>query len=190
MNSRPYPASVFWSDDDEGFIAIAPDLPGCSAFGLSREEALQELEPAIAAWIDAASAAGNPIPLPSDPASEPAASGKYLLRMPRALHATLIRQAKRENTSLNQHMVFLLTRASCEQEQQQTPVTVGTYSGGAVLGSYATYSTVSLVNAAIADFSEAAALIEFEPHVEASSANESGFLRTLHALGWEGSSRA
>ena len=28
-----YLVEVFWSDDDEGYIAVVPDLPGCSAFG-------------------------------------------------------------------------------------------------------------------------------------------------------------
>ena len=60
-----YPAEVFWSDEDGGWIAVAPDLPGCSAFGESRPEALEELESAIEAWIDAARAAGNAIPEPS-----------------------------------------------------------------------------------------------------------------------------
>jgi predicted RNase H-like HicB family nuclease len=63
--ARRYPASVFWSDEDGGFIAIAPDLPGCSAFGETKPEALFELEEAIRAWIEAANAAGNPIPEPS-----------------------------------------------------------------------------------------------------------------------------
>jgi predicted RNase H-like HicB family nuclease len=62
-----YPANVFWSDEDEGFIAIAPDLPGCSAFGETRYDALTELDGAIEAWIEAASAAGNPVPGPSRP---------------------------------------------------------------------------------------------------------------------------
>lgn len=62
-----YPASVFWSDDDNGFIAIAPDLPGCSAFGDTQAVALLELHDAIRAWIAAAEKAGNPIPSPSRP---------------------------------------------------------------------------------------------------------------------------
>ena len=36
---REYLVEVFWSDADEGFIAIAPDLPGCSAFGETPDEA-------------------------------------------------------------------------------------------------------------------------------------------------------
>jgi predicted RNase H-like HicB family nuclease len=64
-----YPAHVFWSDEGEGLIAVAPDLPGCSAFGDTQPEALAELQLAIEAWIEAARAANNPIPEPSDPAS-------------------------------------------------------------------------------------------------------------------------
>jgi predicted RNase H-like HicB family nuclease len=62
---RRYPANVFWSEEDEGFIALAPDLPGCSAFGESEAEALDELRQAIDAWIEAARAAGNPVPEPT-----------------------------------------------------------------------------------------------------------------------------
>jgi predicted RNase H-like HicB family nuclease len=61
-----YPATVFFSEEDEGFIAVAPDLPGCSAFGESQTDAIEQLKYAIDAWIEAAKAAGNPIPAPSD----------------------------------------------------------------------------------------------------------------------------
>ena len=63
--TRRYPAQVHWSDDDDGFIAIASDLPGCSAFGKTQERALVELQDAIAAWIEAAKAVGNVVPEPS-----------------------------------------------------------------------------------------------------------------------------
>jgi len=111
-NHSRYPATVFWSSEDEGFIAIAADLPGCSAFGETREEALRELEPAISAWIDAACAAGNPVPAPSTPAAEPDVSGKFLLRMPKSLHRHLVHEAKREGVSLNQHINLLLVQNS------------------------------------------------------------------------------
>jgi predicted RNase H-like HicB family nuclease len=67
-DANRYPANVFWSEEDEGFIAVASDLPGCSAFGETQHEALAELQSAIVAWIEAARAAGNPIPDPSRPA--------------------------------------------------------------------------------------------------------------------------
>jgi antitoxin HicB len=111
-NVDRYPAQVFWSDEDHGFIAIAPDLPGCSALGETQPEALAELQDAIAAWIEAARAAGNPIPEASDPAREADYSGKVLLRMSRDLHARLARLAKIEAVSLNHYIIYLLTSAS------------------------------------------------------------------------------
>jgi predicted RNase H-like HicB family nuclease len=66
--AQRYPAQVFFSEEDEGFIAVAPDLPGCSAFGDTQEQALAELRDAIVAWQLAAERAGNPIPAPSRPA--------------------------------------------------------------------------------------------------------------------------
>jgi predicted RNase H-like HicB family nuclease len=116
--TRQYPANVFCSDDDEGFIAIAPDLPGCSAFGETQVEALDQLQDAIVAWVEAARAAGNPIPKASRPAAEQH-SGKVLLRMPRSLHAEVAQAAKREGVSLNQYLVFLVSTARTQDAMNQ-----------------------------------------------------------------------
>ncbi len=107
MDTSRYPLEVFWSDEDEGFIAIALDLPGCSAFGETQEEAIRELQDAIAAWAAAAEAAGNPVP---SPAARQEFSGKFIVRLPKTLHASLALQAKREESSLNQYVVYLLTK--------------------------------------------------------------------------------
>ena len=118
-NTNRYPAQVFWNEDDKGFIAVAPDLPGCSAFGQTQQEALHELQDAIQAWIEAAQAAGNLVPPPSASASDHHHSGKVLLRMPRRLHAQLARAAKQEGVSLNQYIVYLLSSASGSRMPEQ-----------------------------------------------------------------------
>ena len=115
-----YPAHVFWSENDKGFIAIASDLPGCSAFGDTQQAALSELQDAIAAWIEAARAAGNPVPEPSAPASDHHHSGKVLVRMPRRLHAELAQAAKREDVSLNQYIVYLLSSAAAPRGSERS----------------------------------------------------------------------
>jgi len=119
-----YPAQVFWSDEDNGFIAVAPDLPGCSAFGDTQQEALSQLPDAIEAWIEAAQAAGNPIPEPSSPALEADYSGKVLLRMPRGLHARLAYVAKTEGVSLNHYIVYLLAAASTHRSPRVSHLVV------------------------------------------------------------------
>lgn len=57
-----YAIIVFRSETDGGWIADAPDLKSCSAFGSSPEEAVVELRIAMDAWLDAARNAGHPIP--------------------------------------------------------------------------------------------------------------------------------
>jgi len=57
-----YHINIFYSDEDRGYIADLPDLEACSAFGLTPEEALSELEQARVAWLEAAKEAGRPIP--------------------------------------------------------------------------------------------------------------------------------
>lgn len=57
-----YAIIVFWSEADGGWIADAPDLKSCSAFGATPEEAVVELRPAMTAWLDAAREAGHAIP--------------------------------------------------------------------------------------------------------------------------------
>ena len=59
-----YHINIFYSDEDEGYIADIPDLEACSAFGETAEQALAEVERAKAAWLAAAREARKPIPAP------------------------------------------------------------------------------------------------------------------------------
>jgi predicted RNase H-like HicB family nuclease len=70
---------VFWSDD-EGYIAVVPDPRGCSPFGETPEAAAHEIGDAIAAWIAACRAAGDPVP---EPTNQGPPSGLNLTAEPR-----------------------------------------------------------------------------------------------------------
>jgi predicted RNase H-like HicB family nuclease len=61
---KDYHINIFYSDEDEGYIADIPDLEHCSAFGETPEEALREVVKAKNAWLEAARANKKPIPLP------------------------------------------------------------------------------------------------------------------------------
>jgi predicted RNase H-like HicB family nuclease len=61
---RDYHINIFYSDEDEGYIADIPDLPHCSAFGPTPDEALQEVLKAKTAWLEAAKTHHKPIPAP------------------------------------------------------------------------------------------------------------------------------
>lgn len=55
---------ICWSDEDQAFIADVPELPGCMAQGDTHELALAEVKQAMVLWIEAAQAAGRPVPQP------------------------------------------------------------------------------------------------------------------------------
>ena len=59
-----YHINVFYSDEDEGYIADIPDLEACSAFGEDPNQALAEVLVAKDAWLAAAKDAGRPVPSP------------------------------------------------------------------------------------------------------------------------------
>lgn len=104
-----YPVRLFYSEEDKGFIATVPDLPGCSAFGDTEEEAVKEIRTAQNLWLAAAKEENRPIPKPS---SETGYSGKILVRTPKTLHQALMTQAKEEGVSLNQLILYLLSRGA------------------------------------------------------------------------------
>ena len=61
---KDYHINIFYSQEDEGYIADIPDLRYCSAFGATPVEALTELERAKTAWLETAREHGQTIPTP------------------------------------------------------------------------------------------------------------------------------
>ena len=61
---KDYHINIFYSEEDQGYIADIPDLQACSAFGATPAEALAEVQIAKTAWLEAARAEGKPIPEP------------------------------------------------------------------------------------------------------------------------------
>ncbi len=59
-----YEIIIYWSGEDDSFIAEVPELPGCAADGASYQEALTNAEAIIAEWIETAKELGRPIPQP------------------------------------------------------------------------------------------------------------------------------
>ena len=59
-----YEILIYWSQEDEAFVAEIPELPGCMAHGKTQEEALGNIKQAMNLWIDTAKEFGDPIPKP------------------------------------------------------------------------------------------------------------------------------
>jgi predicted RNase H-like HicB family nuclease len=59
-----YETIIYWSNEDECFVAEVPELSGCMAHGNTDEEAISNVKQAIDLWIETAKEFGDPIPVP------------------------------------------------------------------------------------------------------------------------------
>jgi predicted RNase H-like HicB family nuclease len=59
-----YEIIMYWSEEDQAFIAEVPELPGCAADGTTYQEALANVQVIITEWIETAKELGRPIPQP------------------------------------------------------------------------------------------------------------------------------
>jgi predicted RNase H-like HicB family nuclease len=59
-----YGIIIYWSNEDQAFVAEVPELPGCMAHGTTQEAALAQANEAIQLWVDTAGEFGDPIPEP------------------------------------------------------------------------------------------------------------------------------
>lgn len=102
--------SLLSEEDGGGYFVEVPDLPGCMTDGDTLEEALCHAQEAIETWLEAAKKIGRDIPETKYYSSEERYSGKLTLRMPKALHKELVERAAEENVSVNQLMIYLLSK--------------------------------------------------------------------------------
>ena len=59
-----YEIIIYWSNEDDAYVAEAPELPGCAAHGDTQEAALLQIGQAIDLWLETAREFGDPIPEP------------------------------------------------------------------------------------------------------------------------------
>ncbi|MGB7591013.1 MAG: type II toxin-antitoxin system HicB family antitoxin [Terriglobia bacterium] len=64
MPKPKYEVIIYWSEEDQAFVAEVPELPGCAADGKTYREALANVEVVIKEWIETATELGRPIPQP------------------------------------------------------------------------------------------------------------------------------
>ncbi|MDA8228660.1 MAG: toxin-antitoxin system HicB family antitoxin [Desulfitobacterium hafniense] len=95
-------------DEGSGWFAQISLLPGCMSDGETIEECLANLEDAKRGWIETCIELGRPVPEPGKTTSD--FSGQLRVRMPKSLHQALSEKAKEENVSLNQFILYQLSR--------------------------------------------------------------------------------
>jgi predicted RNase H-like HicB family nuclease len=95
-------------NDESGsyFHARVLEFDGCQSTGDTYEEAYGGLLEAMEGWIETKLSGGYPIP---EPIAADSFSGRFVLRIPKSLHAKLALCAQREGVSLNQYALFKLS---------------------------------------------------------------------------------
>lgn len=106
-NLFDYNIKVSFDKEDQDYIAFIEEIPECSAFGNSPDEAIKELGTAYELWKETVEERGYPVP---EPFSQKEYSGKFVIRLPKSLHKELVAKSLRENISLNQYTLYCITR--------------------------------------------------------------------------------
>jgi len=107
MDVSHYQYIVSWDSDDEIFVARVTEFPSLAAHGDTAEEALSEIQIVVGDVVDDLRRSGEAIPAPL---SERKFSGRFNVRVPPALHRSLVTQAAEQQVSLNQLITMKLAR--------------------------------------------------------------------------------
>jgi len=105
---RPYHIVIQHIADESGnyYLATVRELDGCMSHGDTYVEAFENVQEAMEGWIETKLENGFTVPEPTD---ENQYSGKFLLRIPKTLHARLALEAEKEGVSLNQYALYRLS---------------------------------------------------------------------------------
>ena len=108
--SLPYKLEIIPDNEEGGFTAWYPELPGCITTADSLDEIIRNALDAKKAWIEAAMEEDLEIrePVKENPENY---SGQFKLRIPKSLHMMLSVNARREGISMNQYCIYLLSKA-------------------------------------------------------------------------------
>jgi antitoxin HicB len=115
FESYPFEVKPLSPDGGRGYVIRFPDLPGCMCVGQTVEQAIAKGRDAFQAWMEAAIADGAQIPRPDGVA----APVKFVQRVPKSLHAQLLRAAASEGTSVNTFVTVVLAEGLSRRERPQ-----------------------------------------------------------------------
>lgn len=107
LEALEYQVNISFDSRDTIYIARAPELENCHSHGATPEEAFRNIKEAIDLWLETARDENIPIP---EPLGRKKFSGKFVVRAPEDLHATLAQEALRRGKSMNELAVELLSK--------------------------------------------------------------------------------
>ena len=105
--TRPYRIELTPADGE--WVVSMPELPGCLSQGDTIEEALAMIRDAQRAWISARLEDSLSVPLPAE--DEHSYTGRFIVRVPKDLHRSLVHAAAAEGVSLNLYVATVLAQA-------------------------------------------------------------------------------
>ena len=106
---RPYHIVIQHITDESGayYFATVREFDGCMSHGDTYAEAFENIQNAMKGWIETKLENGFPVP---DPAEDSQYSGRFVVRIPKSLHARLALEAEHEGVSLNQYALYRLSK--------------------------------------------------------------------------------
>jgi predicted RNase H-like HicB family nuclease len=104
----PYNIMIQHMVDESGnyYFATVLEFDGCMSDGATYQEAFENIQDAMKGWIETKLANGFPVP---PPIIREKYSGKFMVRLPKTLHARLAVEAEKEGVSLNQYALYKLS---------------------------------------------------------------------------------
>jgi predicted RNase H-like HicB family nuclease len=104
----PYNIIIKFVSDESGeyYYGSVLEFDGCMSHGNTPEEAYESILEAMEGWIETKQEYGYPIPEPIDAEKY---SGRFVLRLPKTLHARLAMEAAKDGVSLNQYALYRLS---------------------------------------------------------------------------------
>ena len=108
----PFEVRPLSEGERRGYLISFPDLPGCFSDGGTIEEAIKNGIDAVNSWIETSKEFNDPIP---EPGSNQA-SGRFVQRIPKSLHARLAARAKQEGVSMNALVTAIIAEALGKRE--------------------------------------------------------------------------
>lgn len=107
LETLEYQVNLSFDPRDSIYVARVPELENCHSHGTTPEEAIRNVKEAIDLWLETARNENIPIP---EPLGRKKFSGKFVVRAPEDLHATLAQEALRRGKSMNELAVELLSK--------------------------------------------------------------------------------
>lgn len=115
----PYGVTIRHMNDGSGkyYFTTVEEMPGCMSDGATQEEALANIREAMELWIEGRMESGLEVPMPLACGNAKEYSGRYIVRLPKSLHARLAMEAAKDGVSLNQYTLYKLSADSLPPER-------------------------------------------------------------------------